>query len=85
MKFFAMLFSPFSCHILCLRFKYCAQYPIHIQPVCPLMKLSSQVGETVIIPQEINSLRILFCPEFVTNSTSRYVKLFLYDVWLSDW
>jgi hypothetical protein len=78
-----MLFSPFSCHILRLRFKYCAQYPIHIQPVCPLMKLSGQVGETVIIPQEINSLRILFCPEFVTNSTSRCVKLFLYDVWLS--
>jgi len=78
-----MLFSPFSCHILCLRFKYCAQYPVHIQPVRSVMKLSSQVGETVIIPQEINSLRILFCPEFVMNSTIRYIKLFLYDVWLS--
>jgi hypothetical protein len=40
------------------------------------MKLNGQVGETVIIPQEINPSRILFCPEFLTNSTSRYVKLF---------
>jgi hypothetical protein len=47
------------------------------------MELSGQVGKTVIIPQEMNSLRILFCPEFVTNSSSRYVELFLYDIWLS--
>jgi len=49
------------------------------------MKLTGQVGETVIIPQEIKSLRILFRAEFVTKSTSMYVKLFLYDVWLSGW
>lgn len=36
--------------------------------MCTLMKLTGQVGETVIIPQEINSLRILFCPEFVTKT-----------------
>jgi hypothetical protein len=48
------------------------------------MKLRRQVGESVIIPQEINSLQILFCPEFATNSGSRYIKFF-YDVWLSGW
>jgi len=47
------------------------------------MKLTGQDGETVIIPQEINSLRILFCPEFVIKNTSGYIKLLLYDVWLS--